>query len=76
MSADQIVQNANEVKTHERNCVRMQDPVGPLLEALVNDAQERYAAITHVVRATDKSAFTVTPLRPNAASMHWARSEF
>jgi hypothetical protein len=74
-SADQIAQQAVEVRTHERSLERMVDPVGLLLEALADDAQERYAAVAHAVRATDKSAFSITPLRPSAASVHWIRSE-
>jgi hypothetical protein len=73
-SADQIAQHEIEASTHERNRERMLDPVGLLLEALAENAQERYAAIAQAVRATDRSAFSVTPLRPNAASVHWARS--
>jgi hypothetical protein len=74
-SADQIAQNAIEVRTHDRNRERMLDPVGLLLEALADDAQDRYTAIAQAVRATDRSALSVTPLRPNAASVRWARSE-
>jgi hypothetical protein len=74
-SADQIAQHQGEVTTRERNRERMLDPVGLLLEALADDAQERYAALARSARATGKSAFSVTPLRPNAASVHWARSE-
>jgi hypothetical protein len=74
-SADQIAQHQDEVRTHERNLKRMLDPVGLLLEAFADDAQQRYTAIAQAVRATGRSAFSVTPLRPNAASVHWARSE-
>jgi hypothetical protein len=74
-SADQIAQQAVEIETHERNLERMLDPVGLLLEALADDAQERYPSIAQTVRATDRSAFSVTPLRPNAVSVHWDRSE-
>jgi hypothetical protein len=73
-SADQITQHAIEVRTHERNRERMLDPVGLLLEALADDTQERSAAIAEAVRATDRSAFSVRPFRPDAASVHWARS--
>jgi hypothetical protein len=75
MSADHIAQHAIEVRTHERNRERMQDPVGLALEALADGAQERHAAIAHAVRAPGKSAFTVTPVRPTAASVHWTRSD-
>jgi hypothetical protein len=74
-SAEDIAQHAAEVRTRERNRERTQDPVGLLLEALADDAQKRYAALAQAVRATDKSAFSVTPLRPDAAAVHWARSE-
>jgi hypothetical protein len=74
-SADQVARHAVEVRTRERNLERMLDPVGLLLEALADNTQKRYTAITQTVRANDKSAFSVTPLHPNAASVHWARSE-
>ena len=74
-SADQIARHQDEVLTHERNRVRMLDAVGLLLEALADDAQERYAALARSVRATGKSAFSITPSLPGAAAVHWARSE-
>jgi hypothetical protein len=74
-SAEEIARQSAELRRHERNRERMLDPVGLLLEALAGDAQARYSAIAQTVRATDKSAFSVTPLRPNAASVHWIRSE-
>jgi hypothetical protein len=73
-SADEVAQQAVEATTNGRNRERMLDPVGLLLEALADDVQERYAAMAQMVRAPDRSAFSVTPLRSNAASVHWARS--
>lgn len=75
LSADQIAQHAGEARTRDRNRERMLDPVGRLLEALADDAHQRYAAIAQVVRSTDQSAVSITPLRPDTACVHWTRSE-
>jgi hypothetical protein len=75
MSVEETTRQAIELRTQERNRERMLDPVGLLLEALADEAQERHSAIAQAVRATDRSAFSVTPFRPNTASVHWIRSE-
>jgi hypothetical protein len=74
-SVDEIAQQAAELRKRARNRERMLDPVGLLLEALADDAQEQYSTIAQAVRATDKSAFSVSPFRPNTASVRWGRSE-
>jgi hypothetical protein len=74
-SVNEIAQQPAEFSKRARSRERMLDPVGLLLEALADDAQEQYAAIAQAVRATDRSAFSVTPFRPNTASVHWVRSQ-
>ncbi|TFD88549.1 hypothetical protein E3T61_12000 [Cryobacterium lactosi] len=53
---------------------RMTDEVGVLLEALADDAQNRYAHLAVAIRATDKSAVTLQPGRTDAAAISWTRS--
>lgn len=57
-----------------RNRVRMEDPVGVLLEAAADYAETTFSAVANIMRDPNRSAITVEPHREGATAVRWARS--
>lgn len=72
--ADATTQLSREARAAAVGRQRMTDEVGVLLEALADDAQDRYAHLAVAIRATEKSAVTLQPGRTDAAAISWSRS--
>jgi hypothetical protein len=72
--ADATTQLSRATRKADVDRQRMTDEVGVLLEAIADDAQNRYAHLALAIRATEKSAVTLQPSRADAAAISWTRS--
>jgi hypothetical protein len=74
-SADETKRNSYEARQATVQKARLVDEVGQLLEAHANYAQERFATVARILRATDASAITLEPHAAGAAAVRWGRSD-
>jgi hypothetical protein len=74
-SAEETERNSYEARQAETQRLRLADEVGQLLEAHADYAQERFATVARIIRATDASAITLEPRAAGAAAVRWARSD-